>query len=99
MPSMRSPKMLDSESAARHSTGLMRPLSAMGCNAGWEKTKILGILAGLLRFPVILATQRPTLVPLQSGPRTTEATPDTEAAKSAEYIRVRGARTHNLKNI
>jgi excinuclease ABC subunit A len=42
-----------------------------------------------------LATQRPTLVPLQSGPPTAEP----EAAKSAEYIRVRGARTHNLKNI
>ncbi len=42
-----------------------------------------------------MATQRPTLVPLQSGPRT----PEPEAAKSAEYIRVRGARTHNLKNI
>ncbi|UCF76050.1 MAG: excinuclease ABC subunit UvrA [Betaproteobacteria bacterium] len=38
-----------------------------------------------------LAANRPTVVPLRpSGP---------EAAKSAEYIRVRGARTHNLKNI
>jgi len=35
------------------------------------------------------------LVRLQSGPQTSEP----EAAKSAEYIRVRGARTHNLKNI
>ncbi len=46
-----------------------------------------------------MATQRPTLVPLQSGPRTPEPASETEAAKSAEYIRVRGARTHNLKNI
>jgi len=38
-----------------------------------------------------LSANRPTVVPLRpSGP---------EAAKSAEYIRVRGARTHNLKNI
>jgi len=38
-----------------------------------------------------LAANRPTVVPLRpSGP---------EAAKSVEYIRVRGARTHNLKNI
>jgi excinuclease ABC subunit A len=38
-----------------------------------------------------LAANRPTVVPIRpSGP---------EAAKSAEYIRVRGARTHNLKNI
>jgi excinuclease ABC subunit A len=38
-----------------------------------------------------LATHRPTLVRLQSaGP---------EAARATEYIRVRGARTHNLKNI
>jgi len=38
-----------------------------------------------------LAAHRPTVVPLRpSGP---------EAAKSVEYIRVRGARTHNLKNI
>ncbi len=38
-----------------------------------------------------MAANRPTVVPLRpSGP---------EAAKSAEYIRVRGARAHNLKNI
>ena len=38
-----------------------------------------------------MAAHRPTVVPLRpSGP---------EAAKSVEYIRVRGARTHNLKNI
>jgi excinuclease ABC subunit A len=38
-----------------------------------------------------LATQRPTVVRLQT------AGPDT--ARSIEYIRVRGARTHNLKNV
>jgi excinuclease ABC subunit A len=38
-----------------------------------------------------LATQRPTVVPLRpSGP---------EVAKGADFIRVRGARTHNLKNV
>jgi len=38
-----------------------------------------------------LAANRPTVVPLRpSGP---------EIAKSVEYIRIRGARTHNLKNI
>jgi excinuclease ABC subunit A len=38
-----------------------------------------------------LATHRPTVVRLQTaGP---------EAARATEYIRVRGARTHNLKNI
>jgi len=38
-----------------------------------------------------LAAYRPTVIPLRPS--------GTEAAKSAEYIRVRGARTHNLKNI
>jgi excinuclease ABC subunit A len=38
-----------------------------------------------------LATNRPTVVPLRpSGP---------ELAKGADFIRVRGARTHNLKNV
>ena len=38
-----------------------------------------------------MATQRPTVVPLRpSGP---------EVAKGADFIRVRGARTHNLKNV
>ena len=38
-----------------------------------------------------MAAHRPTVVRLQT------AGPD--AARAAEYIRVRGARTHNLKNI
>ncbi len=38
-----------------------------------------------------MAAHRPTVVPLRPS--------GTEAARSAEYIRVRGARTHNLKNI
>jgi excinuclease ABC subunit A len=38
-----------------------------------------------------LATHRPTVVALRTA--------DPEAAKGTEYIRVRGARTHNLKNI
>ena len=38
-----------------------------------------------------LATHRPTVVPLRpSGP---------EVARGADYIRVRGARAHNLKNV
>jgi excinuclease ABC subunit A len=54
-----------------------------------------------------LATSRPTVVQLRSSEHdsktesetTSETTSETEAAKGAEYIRVRGARTHNLKNI
>ena len=42
-----------------------------------------------------LASNRPTLVRLQSGLQTAE----TDAIRSAGLIRVRGARTHNLKNI
>ena len=38
-----------------------------------------------------MATQRPTVVRLRTS--------EPESAKSAEYIRVRGARTHNLKNV
>jgi excinuclease ABC subunit A len=38
-----------------------------------------------------LASHRPTVVALRTA--------DPEAAKGTEYIRVRGARTHNLKNI
>jgi excinuclease ABC subunit A len=42
-----------------------------------------------------LTTSRPTVVPSVVRLRTSEP----ETAKGAEYIRVRGARTHNLKNI
>ena len=38
-------------------------------------------------------------MPLKSGPPAAGQATEHEAAKSAEYIRVRGARTHNLKNI
>ena len=38
-----------------------------------------------------MATHRPTVVRLQTA--------GLEAARAAEYIRVRGARTHNLRNI
>ena len=84
--------MLARLTAARNSCGLMRSgrgISGIGRLGEAEKLRYIN------RFSFVqtrtLAANRPIVVPLRpSGP---------EAAKSAEYIRVRGARTHNLKNI
>ena len=84
--------MLARLTAARNSCGLMRSgrgISGIGRLGEAEKLRYIS------RFSFVrtrtLSANRPTVVPLRpSGP---------EAAKSAEYIRVRGARTHNLKNI
>jgi len=46
-----------------------------------------------------LATQRPTVVRLRNSELASGTASENEAAKGTEYIRVRGARTHNLKNI
>ena len=52
--------------------------------------EILGILTGLVSNPP-LANQRPTVVRLRTS--------EPEAVRATDFIRVRGARTHNLKNI
>ena len=54
-------------------------------------------------FPDSLTPSRPTVVPsvvrLRTPEHDSKTESENEAAKGAEYIRVRGARTHNLKNI
>ena len=52
--------------------------------------EILGILAGLVSVSP-LATQSPTVVRLRTS--------EPEAVRATDFIRVRGARTHNLKNV
>jgi excinuclease ABC subunit A len=53
---------------------------------GWEMSRKFGILTGLPRSTSLTAN-RSSVVALHPAPRT------------GELIRIRGARTHNLKNI
>ena len=93
MPSRRRPKMLASPMLARNSRGVMRSRTGIGGGLErWECRRDSGILTGLPSCPA----------PWRQSPLHTRfpyrAHGGPEGA-GGEYIRIRGARTHNLKNM
>ena len=104
---MRSPKMLERLTAARNSSRLMRSLGVITPGGSGRLGKG-GNLRYISRFTFDFSVSAhppklgPSIVRLQTGinsPETGSENKDPRQAKAADFIRVRGARTHNLRNI
>src|SRR5918993_3685646 len=94
MPNRRSPKIAARLTLARSSTGLMRSRGDCTAERGlkrWECECDSGILAGLPHMAAASFSSTVVSISAQSGAPSAHA--------SGELIRIRGARTHNLKNI
>ena len=85
--------MLDRLMLARSSSALMRAAAGLDNGEAWEPLEKAGILAGLRTpGPRTVVAPRRTVINLRAAePQSPE--------RAGGLIRVRGARTHNLKNI